>query len=74
MPSSVFSSPYFKLEMSYVIETNGDHGHQKMNEEPRVVPLVKEVSLDWMSSLCPAYPPSDLSAVLSSTRPIRMEH
>ena len=50
-----------------MIETNGDHGHRKMNEEPRVVPLVKEVSLDWMSSLCPAYPPSDLSAVLSST-------
>lgn len=67
MPSSVFSFPYFKLEMSYVIETNGDHGHRKMNEEPRVVPLVKEVSLDWMSSLCPAYLPSDLSAVLSST-------
>jgi len=48
MPSSVFSSPYFKLEMSYVIETNGDHGHQRMYEEPRVVPLVKEVSPGWI--------------------------
>lgn len=74
MPSSVFSSPYFKLEMSYVIETNGDHGHQRMYEEPRVVPLVKEVSLGWMSSLCPAYPPPDFSALLSSTSLIRMEH
>ena len=55
MPSSVFPSLSFKLEMSYVIETSGDHGHQRMNEEPRVVPLVKEVSLGWMSSLCPAW-------------------
>lgn len=74
MPSSVFPSLSFKLEMSYVIETSGDHGHQRMNEEPRVVPLVKEVSLGWMSSLCPACPPLDFSAVLSSTRLIRMEH
>lgn len=61
----LFFPPYCKLEMSCVIETHRDHGHPRMNEEPRVFTLVMGISLGWMSS-CPSHVHLQTSHLLSA--------
>lgn len=50
--------------MECVIDTSGDHGHQRVNEELRVITLVERLSLGGMFSPCSSMLPLDFSPPL----------